>query len=203
MSVSPDLRDADWLQAAQALLPRGPAWPREPEAVQTRFWTAIAQRLALLHQRARDLLERESDPAQTTEMLADWERAFGLPDACTPANPDTNARRAALLARITAQGGQSRAYFIAVAAALGYAIEIEEFRPFRVDETGIESPLYDQDWIFTWAVHVSATTPVSEFQIEFSTIEDPLRSWGTEPVLECMLNRLKPARTNLLFIYDL
>lgn len=199
MTLSPDLREGDFLAAAQALLPRGPAWPREPEAVQSLFWQAVGARFAALHARARDLLERESDPAQTSEMLGDWERAFGLPDDCTPVTSDTTARRSALLARIAARGGQSRAYFIEVAAALGYTVTITEFRPFRA---GINAPgdsLTNGEWIFTWRVNAAEET-VTTFAAGAGSAGDALRAWGNE-TLECVLSRLKPARTTVLFAY--
>lgn len=201
MTRAPDLREAAFLQSAQALLPRGAVWPREPEAVQTRFWAALAQRLAAFHARVRTLSEAESDPAQATEALPDWERAFGLPDACTPAVTDMIARRSALLARIAARGGQSRQYFIGVAATLGYAVTITEFRPFRVGVSAVGDPLYGDDWIFTWRVNVPDANPViSEFSVGISAVGDPLRSWGST-TLECVLNRLKPARTSVIFSY--
>lgn len=193
------LSAADWRLVLQGLMPRGRAWPRDPDAVQARFLGALGEPLAAQHARILDLLERESNPALAAEMLADWEAAYGLPDDCTGANADTAGRRGALLAKIIAQGGQSRAYFVAVAAQLGYAITIEEFRPFRVDIATVETPLYDTDWIFTWLVRAPETT-VTEFQVERSTCEDPLRSWGNDS-LECVLNRLKPARTAVLFAY--
>ena len=34
--------------------------------------------------RAADLLEVESDPRITSEILVDWERNWGLPDECMP-----------------------------------------------------------------------------------------------------------------------
>lgn len=201
MTLAPDLRAADYLDAAQALLPRGAVWPREPEAVQTRFWAAMATRLADWHARARGLSEAESDPASATEALPDWERAFGLPDACTPANVDMIARRSALLAKIAAKGGQSRAYFIEVAAALGFAVTIEEFRPFRVGVGAVGDNLYSSDWLFTWRVHAPAISDtVTSFTVGISAVGDPLRAWGTT-TLECVFARLKPARTNVLFSY--
>ena len=76
-------------------------------------------------------MERESDPAQTVELLEDWERAYGLPDHCTPLNATVQRRQAALVARIASQGAQSIAYYVSPAATLGYCITITEFQQLR------------------------------------------------------------------------
>ena len=66
--------------------------------------------------RAADLLERESDPRQTVELLPDWERNWGLPDPCYEAPQTIGERQLALVMRMTMQGAQSREFFIDVAA---------------------------------------------------------------------------------------
>lgn len=81
--------------------------------------------------RAQDLLRRETDPRFTFQMLADWERAFGLPNSCVTRPQTLEERRTALLAKMTTLGGQSRAFFIAAATALGYAIRIVEWSPYQ------------------------------------------------------------------------
>lgn len=199
MTLAPDLREADWQHAVQALLPRGLVWPRDADSTLGRFCRALARVLAALHARTRDLTERESFPADTIEMLADWERAFGLPDPCTPADPDTATRRAALLAKVIAQGGQSRAYFMAVAAALGFAITITEFRPFRAGRSVAGDPVFDPDWIFRWRVNAPSIS-LRYFRAGRSVAGDPLAS-ADNATLECVLGRLKPARTTLVFAY--
>lgn len=103
----------------QALLPSGAAWPREPGAILTKTLHAVADELARVDVRADDLLT-ESDPRSTFELLGDWERAFGLPAACVPAGQTTTERRSALAAKVAALGGQSRAYFLELANAIGY-----------------------------------------------------------------------------------
>lgn len=103
----------------QALLPPGAAWTREPGSVLSQFLLALADELARVDLRADDLIA-EVDPRTTFEMLSDWERVFGLPAPCVPAGQTTTERRNALVAKVTAVGGQSRAYFLAIANALGY-----------------------------------------------------------------------------------
>lgn len=130
--------------------------------------------------------------------LTDWERVLGLPDECAGGLSQTIAERiAAALGKIRARGGQNREYFIGVAAGLGYAISIEEYAVYTCDSPCDDS-IYDEPWRYAWAVHAPETT-VREFSCD-SPCRDPLRSWGNA-LLECVLRRLAPAHTHLIFAY--
>jgi uncharacterized protein YmfQ (DUF2313 family) len=82
--------------------------------------------------RAADLLEQESDPRRTIELLPDWERNWGLPDPCYTAPQTIGERQTALVQRMTLMGSQSRQFYIDFSARLGYHISITEYRPFMV-----------------------------------------------------------------------
>lgn len=149
--------------------------------------------------RAAALID-EIEPRTTVELLADWERVAGLPDACvasagvsqTPAQ-----RRSALVGRLTTLGGQTQAYFVALAAALGYIVTVTEAREMTVEDD-VEHPTQEQPWPFVWKVNAALNT-VTELLVEDS-VEDPLAWWGNA-LLECVLSRLRPAHTHLLFAY--
>jgi uncharacterized protein YmfQ (DUF2313 family) len=196
---APVLDADDFTQALADLLPVGALWPRDPDTTLMALVAGLAAGANAAHQRAQDLLMRESDPAQTVELLPDWERAYGLPDTCAPEGQGLQERQAALQARIAALGGQSRAYFIAVAAALGFEITIEEFRPFRADRSTVETALNDAPWPFTWRVHAPEQTIIL-FRTDRSTADEPL-SRASNQILECVLSRLAPAHTTVLFSY--
>ena len=72
-----------YLSQLIGLLPPGDALAREPGSVLERLLSVPAAELARVDGRV-DALLLESDPARTVEMLADWERALGLPDICYP-----------------------------------------------------------------------------------------------------------------------
>jgi uncharacterized protein YmfQ (DUF2313 family) len=72
-----------YLSQLIGLLPPGDALAREPGSVLARLLSVPAAELARVDGRVEALLT-ESDPARTTEMLPDWERALGLPDVCYP-----------------------------------------------------------------------------------------------------------------------
>lgn len=181
----------------QALLPYGPAWPRDDDADLTRFLAALAEEFARIDART-DALLNEADPRTTLELLLDWERVVGLPDGCVGPLDGTSARRAAVVGKLNGLGGQSPAYYIALAASIGFGITITEFF-LHTCESDCETPIYGELWRFVWAV-----TVIDEFTVIYQTCEDdcetPLASWGND-LLECTINRLKPAHTLALFYY--
>lgn len=188
---------ADFTEQALSHLPRGAIWRRDGAGVQADVFRALGDVEGRAHRRIFDLSEIESDPAITNEMLPDWERAWGLPDPCTPLAASIDARRRALLSKLVSVGGQSPAYFVSVAAALGYEITITEFRPLEIGDD-VDGSVMGPAWADTWQVNAAGVT------IEVATCEgdcdDFLRWWGNSE-LECRLNQLKPAHTVLLFRY--
>ena len=110
------MQGADYLAMLRALTPPGRALCAESGTPFGALLGVTAEELARIHARA-DTLREEADPRVTDEMLADWERAFGLPDECSPATPLIAQRRAALLARITERRSPTPVAFIALAAA--------------------------------------------------------------------------------------
>lgn len=103
-------RDAGQLLAG--LLPRGPAWdPRQPFL--SAMLDGLNEVILEVYNRVVTLL-RESDPRTTSELLAEWLAAFGLPEAGETLPATEDGQRALLVGKVTAQGGQSRDYFIQV-----------------------------------------------------------------------------------------
>lgn len=188
----------DFVGAFQALLPRGRVWPRDPAAQQTQLFDGLAPSCANLAARANDLLV-DAFPASTEELLPEWEETVGLPDPCAGLSPTIDQRRAQVVARFIASGGQSVAYFTAVAEALGYSITITQFAPFRFGARFGE-PLCGDAWANVWQVN-APTFSIDYFQFGSSGFGEPFAYWSNN-VLQCELNRLKPAHTLLLFSYD-
>lgn len=182
-----------------ALLPPGQAIPRDPGTTMDDLLLAMADEMARLDNRGLDLL-REMNPLYTAELLPEWEAIAGLPDKCSgELEPTLQGRRNALVAKIASTGGQSRAYFIAIAAALGYTVTIDEYRPFRVGEAAVGDALTNDEWVYAWRVLAPETTIV-EFRTGESAVGEPLRDWGND-LLECKMRELRPAHTWVHFSY--
>jgi uncharacterized protein YmfQ (DUF2313 family) len=136
-----------------ALLPQGQAWPRAIGSVLSRTCRGLADVWGFVDGRAADLLETESDPRKTMELLPDWERNWGLPDPCYEEPLTIGERQRALVTRMTLEGAQSREFYISVADGIGYTITISEYRVFvcGIDRCGDNrvygdgsNPMYDE-----------------------------------------------------------
>lgn len=183
----------------KALLPPGRAFPRERGTTLDALLDAMAQELARLDARA-DRLTTEAVPNTTAELLPDWERVAGLPDSCSDTLAETQqGRRNDLVSKLVSLGGQSVAYFIELAASLGYEVTIEEFRPFKAGLSLAGDSLTNGEWVFTWRVRAPAVT-VMRFRAGQGAAGEPLATWGNEK-LECRIRKYKPAHTHVIFAY--
>ena len=213
----------DYAQTFLTLLPRGQAWPKTPPqrlndgtlaggSTLTLACTGLSQYWGVVDGRAADLLERESDPRFTLELLPDWERAWGLPDECFPAARTIDARHRMLVLYMTWMGGQSRAYFQRLMEWLGFTVTVKEYAPFmcgisRVGDTR-PTPKENFRWYigppemrFSWSV--SAGTPsFTWFRAGSGQAGvDHHLEIGIPDDLQCLLNRWKPAHTDLVMDY--
>lgn len=178
------------------LLPPGAVWRAAAGGELGRWLAAFAEEFARGHA-AAVLLADEADPRTADAMLAAWERNAGLPDGCNPAT-STADRRLALHARLTARGGQSAAYFVEVAAALGVAITISEYSVCRAGFARAGDPCNDQRWAHAWIVTMTPGTLASARAGDRSGVR--VRS-VTRSSVECMIRRYRPAHTAVLFSY--
>ena len=192
----------DYLEKLQGLLPLGDAWPRDPEAVLTKLLRAWAEAFRSADERGDDLLQ-EADPRSALELLTDWERAAGLPNPCLTIADTLQERRIVLVSRLTEIGGQSREFFAGLAASIGYdGISIEEFRPFICALGRCGDSLGGTPGVrFYWRVAVPGPR-TTLFLSGASRCGDRLAEFDRASDLECLLERLKPAQTRLIFAYE-
>jgi uncharacterized protein YmfQ (DUF2313 family) len=208
----------DYAQGLNNLLPTGPAWPRNADAVLQKVVSGLAEIWGdPVEQLAALLLAIESDPRSTLALLPDWERAWGLPDQCLAEPLEISDRRTALVEKITLLGAQSPAFFIALALRIGYVITISEYSPFIVgiDRVGDTRPLISPgvygDWPaeigppemrFYWTVHVGAVR-LTWFRSSVGQAGiDPHLRFALATDLECLLRRYKPAHSEIIFDYS-
>lgn len=107
-------------------------------------------------------------------------------------------RRARVVSRLTQRPGQSRAYFIGLAASLGVAATITEFAETSC-EAGCEEPVYGPDWRHAWRMNLPSLGAGTLATCQ-DTVETPLAQWAASPI-ECLIRRLAPAQTIPLFAY--
>lgn len=143
----------------------------------------------------------ETDPRTTSVLLPDWERVYGLPDACGVLGATLEERRAQLVAKVGGGGGLSLEYFVNLAVVLGYEdVTITALRP-----TGCESlcdgSLRTEISRLAWTVNlphegdnhsVFRANSVCTASLDFYLVG----------LLECSFVRIKSAHTFLLFTYN-
>jgi len=189
----------DFLNALQGLLPSGLVWPRGQDSVQAETLSGLAPTFVRHAGRAVNLLT-DANPATTIELLPEWESTLDLPDPCAGESPTLQQRRQQVVARFANSGGQSIPYFISFALDLGYVVETKEFAPFRCGQSCAGDPVGGEEWSYTWAIVAPSVSPVY-FRAGQSTAGEPLAAWQNT-VLECELDRVRPAHTVLQFIYQ-
>jgi uncharacterized protein YmfQ (DUF2313 family) len=178
------------------LLPLGQAWNLEPTSNLSKLLTGVADECARIDGRGVTLFA-EADPRTAFELLTDWERVLGLPNPCVTTEQSLAQRRAAVLAQLISLGGQTPAYFIEIAAALGYAVTIAEFTPHDVNDD-VGQPIDGDAWAYAWQVNAPLNT-IGELSVD-DPVSEPIAWWGNV-ALECVLTRLKPAHTFVIFAY--
>jgi len=139
-------------------------------------------------------------PLHTLALLTDWERVCGL----TPEVGTIYAQRLdSVIAKLRETGGLSIAYFVSLAARLGYDITITEFEAFYVDYSHVDADvLYEADAHWVWHVYVQGgNARTYPFYVDSACVDEPLLSVN-DPTIEAVFNDLKPAHTFAVFDYE-
>jgi len=159
---------------------------------------ALEGKLLDAAQDSADNLLLEAFPDRSSMLLASWERVYKL----TPSSDDPlQARRDAVIQKMRARGGLSRAYFIALAAVYGWTITIDELLPFMCGWNRCGDSLYIEGVRWIWRVNVSGQA-VYSFRAGLSAAGERLTWWVADTVLESLFTELKPAHTYVIFNYD-
>lgn len=164
----------------------------------TKLLRGIADGFDRLSQRATALL-LEMVPSGSTELLPDWERVLGLPDDCaTEISQSTEDRRKAVVSKLAIQGSQSVSFYVTLLDALGYSVSVNEYPSFTF--AGVTPDLFtNPDWKYTFEV-VAPAVSVRQFRAGQNRAGDRLISYGNQ-LLECTIERYKPAHTRAVFSY--
>lgn len=188
-------RSADAVLAGMlALLPPGALWPRRADSNLGRLLRVPAEAIAGFEADAEALLP-EADIRQAAALLADYERVLGLDGSTMPAAD----RRAVAHARWIAGGGQSRAYFIALAAALGTAITIAEMQASQCGLSVCGDVLAEAAEVFRWVVSLPADRLI-DAECGASECGDALGDIALN-ICEVAIRAAAPAHTTVVFSY--
>ena len=187
MTAAPSYTADDYRTAFQALMPRGAAWPRDADAVQTRVITGLVQSAAQLDADADQLLV-DAFPGSTTALLGEWEASVGLPDPVAGQAPTSAKRSRALLSRLAGPQGFSRASVTAFATSFGYVVQFGHVDLFRMGRGRIGDRLFDKRWAeVVFVTLAEATHP-----------PDALTPWDRAFCVSG-IGRMAPATVTLVF----
>ena len=182
-----------------ALLPPGAAWARAPGSVLQRLLAGLAAGFARLDA-AASALPADANPTTSYWLLPDWERAVGLPDACTGVGSTVPGRRAAVLQKLVTPETAHISEFRRVAGYHGVTLRITELDQARAEA------IQDLDTANgRWRYVMWISIPTSANVRYFTTLSDvltPLAGWDGVPghaELECRLREMAPAHVWIVF----
>ena len=180
----------DYRNAHQALMPRGPVWPREPDAVQTAVLTGLSASYQRNDAAAVRLLT-DAFPGTADALLPEWEASLGLPDAVAGPAPTVEKRRRAVMSRLVGSYGPSAAGMKSLAAAFGFNLALTPVAPFRAGQSAAGQPAASPAWAFALVAKVApmAAPPFA----------DPIGAWDAAFVASG-LRALVPAHQTLVLI---
>ncbi len=198
MATPPVYSATDIQQAMLRLLPRGRVWRRDPGSNLSAMFLALAPTYVRNMAAAAQVLI-DASPATTQNLLAEWEASLALPDGCTAANPSVEQRQAAVRAKWGARGSLTIAYFVALAANLGFAVTITEFAPFAVDQP-CDQALCEPEWSYVWEVNAPEVVTFY-FAVDGSGVDDPLELYDAGELV-CRIRADAPAETIVYFTFS-
>lgn len=164
---------------------------------------SLAYTYSRFDDRADDLIN-EMFPQTVIESLDEWELEYGLPDPCYgDVELTTEERQKILLTKFASIGGQNPEYYINIASNLGFTVEIVEFNGARYTIDEYTTTAYGlTSHPYVWHVNVSG---VETIYAKYSTDRYATTQYSKlgidTSILECVINELKPAHTQVIFNY--
>ena len=188
------------------LFPQGWAWASK--GVDSTDLKKLIDSLAIEPCRVEDAANdfiNDVYPDTTVDLLEDWERVLNLPDECDlTENPTISERQTRVTQVLTTRGGQNAEFFITLAGQFGFdvdLIDIQDYIPFRAGEARAGDSLTNGDWIYTFTVSAPVSLAgLKRFRASEGVAGDRLLD-ASNPTLECLLQKHKPAHTIVLFSF--
>ena len=163
-------------------------------SVLARFTRVLLSPFEWLYARAFRLA-LESSAQTVSELLPDWEKDHGLPEACFGGNQTTTQRLTALRRKVEAEPVSHPEDFIRMAAEFGYTIEIEEPAMFRCGFSMCGGKHKVGSWVQeTYVIVRIKGASTRFFHVGASRVgRDALFSNAEAAAILCMLRKTLPA----------
>lgn len=195
-----DVKEKSYQEAGLKLLPRGLAWNRSPDSFFGKLFAGFAKMWAEIDADANRALN-EMNPQWSTVMLEEWEELLGLPE-CQQIGQTLEERRNAAGYKWHLKGSLNPYFYIEwLADAFGFEIEIEAYHQHHCLRA-CNYPLYQrrEEWRDDVYVNIKAKNPQRYLNV-LDPVNEALRI-GAPNIVECILNKYKPAHIELIFRYE-
>ncbi len=195
---------SDYKNLLLGLLPKGKAWNRDEGSILDQLLHSESEELSRIDVRTYDL-RVERDTRATLELLTDHENDLGLPDECFEEGMTIQERRNMAHGKLIEIGGLNKQYYLDLVEELGWGtIDITEFKPFWSGNGVSGEACGDQNNIFYWQVSINiAPDDWIYFRADVSVAGDRLLRIAGSSIIRCILDRLKPAHTRIIYNYYL
>lgn len=165
----------DYLSRLIALMPQGQAWNYEKDSNLSKVLQCLSQELSLVDQRIDDLL-KEMTPWESKELFIEWTKTICPGTSLEDLESKEKDIRNLLLTKLRQPRGSSVQYFENIVKSFDPQNKIEEYKPFTAGSR-VGRPLTNTKWKFCLGV----------------------RGPQRDPLLESLLQALKPAHTSVCF----
>lgn len=203
------------VQALAANLPAGRVWA--PKLKQGSNLHGLLKGLAMTFEKMDTLIQcfiDQSYPPETVDFLEEWEAALGIPDTCFPLAATIPERQLIVeIKMITMRGMKTEADFVALAALFGLPItvnsgwehvaggeggpglylpvvtlaEFAQATAVAARNTMVVVETYPDEIVFPWTFETTGLTGL-------------LFATDGQTTLRCLINKLKPANVDVLFV---
>jgi len=198
------------------LLPKGRLWRPKDQPKFSALLGSTAQEPCRVDDRVKQML-LEVDPRTTDESFDTWEGILGLPDECTPDDQTADERRNQLIEKFTNIGGLSGPHYEEIGLQLGFVITVENRLNFVAGRSVAGDALtnyFDRHFVagddaggalteIGWRFFFNVEMPITaaEHFVAGSDAGEPIRTFTNE-LIECTINKLKPAHAGVFFTFE-
>ncbi len=164
----------------------------QPNSIMHKLLEIVSTEISRFLSVLRDI-ELEHFPGTTTAFIEEWEKALGIPDQCFKTDGSIAQRRNQILMKYAFMNVTTVEDFVRLGNLLGFNIRVVPGRQF------LTSPTPDKEIAFTMKVILPSTNTVSVFDHIFDfPFQDP-----NNTLVQCVINRVKPANVNVVYEFEL
>lgn len=186
----------------RAFVPNGNAFvlKSNPDSNIYKLLYGLAAECARMEQKLNEVAY-EYDITQTTLLIEQWEQALGIPDSCLTNQGTIEFRRQQVIAKLAAQL-DTRESFISFMAIFGFTVNVTSGSYWGIYPLPYPWLYYDTPKTARFSIVVDILTAAQPGKYPFSIEKYPwLYTPNTLNVVECLINKIKPANCQVLFRY--